>query len=113
MSDDILKTEKESTDSSKCTKICPYCAEEIKFNAIKCRFCQSDLTGNSEVRQVQSEIKVKKNQFGCGSAILAILIPIIGIIVGIVWLTSEEDKERAWPMIGVSLLGILLWILIF
>lgn len=27
------------------TKICPFCAEEVKFDAIKCKHCQSDLTG--------------------------------------------------------------------
>lgn len=26
------------------TKICPYCAEEVKYQAIKCKHCHSDIT---------------------------------------------------------------------
>jgi hypothetical protein len=40
-------TTKSSSGPGPGMKICPYCAEEIREAAVKCRYCQSDLTGTA------------------------------------------------------------------
>ncbi len=55
-------------------KVCPYCGEEIKAVAVKCRYCQSFLTTQTAVDQVQVEPGRKKVKKGKWILIPALLI---------------------------------------
>ena len=41
------------------TKICPFCGEEIKFDAIKCRFCNAILNDNSSHSSPEKQVDIK------------------------------------------------------
>ena len=87
------------------TKRCPFCAEEIKLEAIKCKYCKSNLDGSPAVQQneqkqassfieatnkLTKEIKKPKEglflqtlNFGCAIIFIFIVIIVIGIIIAI------------------------------
>lgn len=97
-------------------KQCPYCKEEIKKDAIKCKHCGELLSGKMAKGQVCCQqcgmvmkkcIKVKCNQFLAWIAIIggiALTPVIIGIPILLWGLYMGTARQRFWkcPSCGYS-----------
>ena len=94
------------------SKFCPNCGEELVENARFCKRCGYDLENKKE-----SDFKPVSGQYTPQVAekshtiaivigyIAAILIPIIGIIIGIYLMTREEEKAKTHGKIVVWILN--------
>ena len=59
-------------------KKCPFCAEEIKFDAIVCRFCGRDLDQGQTSRMIAVEATKKKFK---KHTVIAIALVVVGFIL--------------------------------
>ncbi len=90
---------------------CPNCDKLITNRPVLCPFCGYDLTSNKEDRfDFSPEEKPSKSNIGI--YILSFFIPLIGIIVGAIWLASDDKKDDGSKTIFFAILGIVIGVIL-
>ena len=86
-------------------KKCPYCAEEIQDEAIKCKHCQEFLEGSGP-----SRAKAKKLPWYCGATALVLSLLTVGpLALPLVWVNPQ--LKLIWKIAISTLVLLVTWLL--
>ncbi len=101
-------------------KFCPSCGEEIVEGANFCKKCGYDLVKNQENRFVRNPENFNPQNFEksykisiIAGYICAILLPIIGLIIGIYLMTRKDSTKARRHATYIIIVAVGIWIVNF
>lgn len=90
---------------------CPRCDKQITGRPVLCPFCGFDISSNEDDRYDFSISDEPAHSKNIGIYILSFIIPLIGIIIGAIWLSNDDKKEEGRKAIFYAILGIVVGII--